>query len=181
MRALRFLIAAAVATFLWIAGTPFYNSVLAVASQPLLWVDGRVRGAEVRGFGDRIHARGGETRPEVPRVIIPAGELTYNIILFAGLFATNRDPFRNRGWRRLLIALAILFATHVLAVAVSLESTYATKLGAWSESNYSDGLQDFWSAAEYAYRLAGMFGIAFACWWLSVPAEVRRDRERSTT
>ncbi|HVS30969.1 MAG TPA: hypothetical protein VMS98_05895 [Thermoanaerobaculia bacterium] len=179
MRALKFVVAAALTTFLWILASPPYNSVLAAASQPLLWLDGRLRGVEVRGMGDRIHARGGHSRPEIPRVIIPAVELTYNIVLFAGLFATNRDPLRNRGWRRLLIALAVLFATHILAVAVSIESAYATKLGAWSVRNYSERLQDFWAAVEYVYRLAGMFGISFACWWLSVPAEARTDRERS--
>lgn len=179
--ALKFVVAAAVTTFLWIVATPAYNSVLAGGAQPLLWMDSRVRGADVEGMAERIHARGGARRPELPRVIIQADQLTYNVILFAGLYATNRNLFRNRAWRRLLIALAVLFATHILAVAVSLESTYATKLGEWSETNYGDNWQDFWTAAEYAYRLAGMFGIAFACWWLTVPAEVRRDRERSTT
>jgi hypothetical protein len=179
--ALRFAAGAALTTFLWIAAIPSYNSVLATAAEPLLWLDARVSGADVEEMGERIHARGGDRRPELPRVIIQADQLTYNVILFAGLYATNRNLFRHRAWRRLLIALAVLFATHILAVAVSLESTYATKLGDWSEKNYSDRWQDFWTAAEFAYRLAGMFGIAFACWWLTVPAEVRRDRERSTT
>jgi hypothetical protein len=75
--------------------------------------------------------------------------------------------FRDRNFRRLLIALLILFATHVLAVAVAVESTYSTRIPEWSDQNYSGALQDFWSAAEYAYRLAGMFAIAFACWWLA--------------
>ena len=177
--ALRFVLAAVITTLVWIAISPLYNSLLAMSSQPLLRIDPRLRGVEAGGADNRIFARGGTSRPDLPRVLIPAGELTYNVILFAGLFASTAGALRGGGWRRLGIAIAILIVTHLLAVVITIESTYATKLGAWSDRHYSGALQDFWGAAEYAYRLAGMFGIAFALWWVSVPAEVQRDRARS--
>lgn len=167
--ALRFIAGAIVAIAVYVLLTPAYNVVLAVAAQPLVRIDSHLRHLELRAEERRIEGRGDEVRPDMPRAVIPADQLTYNIVLFAGLFATNRNVFRDRALRRLLIALLVLFATHVLAVVLSVESTYAAHIGEWSERNYSDGLQDFWSAAEYSYRLAGMFGIAFACWWLSEP------------
>lgn len=177
--ALKFIVAAAMATGLWLLLTPAYNNVIAIAAQPLVRIDPRLRYVEVRGADERIQGRGNDEHPEMPRVLIPAGELTYNFVLFAGLFATSPNLFRDRNFRRLLIAVLILFATHVLAVAAALESTYATRIAGWSDLHYSPALQDFWSATEYGYRLAGMFGIAFGCWWLSAPSTDQKSRERS--
>ena len=177
--ALRFVAGAAAGSLVWLLLTPAYNSVLAFAAQPLLRIDPRLRGVEVRGLEDRVQARGGEERLGLPRVVIPAGQLTYNLVLFAGLFATERGLFRGRAFRRFLAALLALMATHVLAFVVSIEATFATRLGTWSDTNYSALLQDFWNSAEYAYRLAGMFAIAFGLWWVTDPSAFRRSRERS--
>ena len=167
LSALKFVVAGTIATVLWLMLTPAYNKVIAIAAQPLLRIDPRLRHVEVRGADELIQGRGDDQRPDLPRVLIPANQLTYNFVLFAGLFATNANVLRDRNFKRLLIAILILFATHILAVSVAVESTYATKVVEWSDRNYSPVLQDFWSAAEYSYRLAGMFAIAFGCWWVS--------------
>ena len=99
--------------------------------------------------------------------LVPIAVAAVAIVLLLGLFATNRAAFRDRGLVRLLLAIAVLFATHVLALAASLEVTYATRTGPWGTSHYSPLAQDFWTALEYGYRLFGMFGIAFACWWMT--------------
>ena len=175
LRALRFILAATIAAVLWSFAAPAYNAALAFCAEPLLRIDPRLRSVDVHAVESRILARGDVHKPDLPLVIIPANELTYNLVLFAGLFCSERKPLRDGGWRRLALALGVLVLTHVLAIAVSIEATYATRLGEWSEKNYSSAQQDFWSATEYAYRLAGMFGIAFACWWVSGPAAVRTD------
>ncbi len=165
--ALKFIAGAAVGVFLWSWCGPLYNELLARAAEPIMRLDARLRNGEIAGAGPMINARGSEAQPDLPRIIIPADQLTYNVILLLGLFATNPSAFRNRGILRLAAVLAVLFLTHVLAVVVTVESTYATKLGPWSEAHYGALEQDFWAAAEYAYRLAGMFGVAFACWWVT--------------
>lgn len=159
--ALRFAAGAAIAVALWVWTVPAYNAILAVGAEPLMRIDARLRKGEVLAAGRHVNARGSDAQPDLPRVIVPADQLTYNFILMAGLFAM--EP---KSVRRLPLALAILFATHVLALVVSIESTYATKLGPWSESHYGPLEQDIWTATEYAYRLAGMFGIAFGLWWV---------------
>ena len=164
---LKFLAGAALGIFFWTWGGSLYNDALALLAEPLMRIDARLRNGEMNGAGSSIIARGSESQPDLPRVIIPADQLTYNLILLLGLLATNPRPFRERGLKLLGLALLLLFVSHVLAVVVSVESTYATKLGPWSESHYGPLAQDFWSATEYAYRLAGMFGIAFGCWWMT--------------
>lgn len=176
--ALRFAAGAIAGGLLWYYAAAAYYVAVAAAAEPLLNIDSRLRHAEIRVVGSRADARGDEHEPSLPRVIIPIDQLTYNTVLFIALFATNRDAFRRRALRRFAVALLILFATHAIATVVSIEATYASRLPQWSDAHYSDLAQDFWTAAEYAYRLAGMFAIAFGCWWmtLSVPSADRTDR-----
>lgn len=164
---LKFVAGAAAGIVLWIYLTPAYNALLARASEPLLHLDRRLRNTEVLASDRRITARGDVEQPDLPPILIPADQLTYNIILLLGLFATNRAPLRDRGASRLAIAAAVLVVSHILATAVAIEATYATRTGEWGSRNYSAPEQDVWSALEYGYRLAGMFGIAFGCWWMT--------------
>jgi hypothetical protein len=166
-KALRFTAGAALGVVLWLFATAGYNAILATFAEPLLRLDPRLRGAEVLSNGQRVTARGGDADPTVPGVVIPADQLTYNVVLLLGLFATIDGGFRDRWFLRLGMALAILFATHVLAVVISLELTFATRTGAWGAARYSPLAQDFWTAVEYGYRLFGMFGIAFGLWIFS--------------
>jgi hypothetical protein len=165
--ALKFAAGAALGIVLWIYATPSYNRVLAACAGPVMRIDSRLRNAELVPNGRRVVGRGNSAGPGVPAVLIPADQLTYNVVLLLGLFATDRAVFRDRSLRRFLLALAIVFISHVLALVVSLELTYATRTGDWGTSRYSPLAQDFWSAVEYGYRLFGMFAIAFACWWLT--------------
>lgn len=165
-RALRFAAGAAIGIALWVFASAGYNAILATFAEPLLRVDSRLRGVEVLSSGQRILGRG-DADPTVPGVVIPADQLTYNIVLLLGLFATNESALRDRGFPRLLIAMMVLFATHILAVVISLELTYATRTGGWGAVRYSPLAQDFWTALEYGYRLFGMFAIAFGLWWVT--------------
>lgn len=176
---LSFIAGAAVATLLWIVLTPQYNALLATTASSIVRLDPRFRDLDVVTSGRRILARGGESRSDVPGIVIAADQLTYNIILLCGLFATNRAPLRDRGALRFAVALLVLFATHVLAIAIAIEATYATKTGAWGAAAYGDVARNLWSAIEYGYRLFGMFAIAFGLWWttrVSGASEVRRSR-----
>lgn len=181
--ALRFALGATVAIVLWLYVTPAYNAVLAGVAGPVVRADPRLRHAELIASGRRIIARGGSAQPHLPGVVIPADQLTYNVVLFLGLFATNAAPLKDRGFLRLVLALTALFVTHVLALAVAIEATYATATAAWGNRAYAALEQDWWRALEYGYRLAGMFGISFGAWWMTrvtVPSAGRRGRARST-
>jgi hypothetical protein len=177
---LRFAAGAIVGTLLWSWCGDAYHAVLARFAEPVVNIDSRLRHAEVRGAGSKVNARGDEEEPSLPRVIIPADQLTYNVILFLALFAMNRGLFRKQSLQRFAIAMAVLFAVHVLALAVSIEATYASRVTGWSNDRYGPLEQDFWTAAEYAYRLAGMAAVAFGCWWMTVTgaSEVRKGREQ---
>lgn len=154
VRALRFLAGGAAGLLLWIYATPAYDAALSAAASVLLRADSRLRPVTAVANGRVVNVR--SARPAV----IPADQLTYNVILLAALFAMRRPS-----WRAVAISAAVLVVTHVLALVVAIESTYATRMGEWSASHYGLLEQHLWLDTEFFYRLAGMFAIAFACWW----------------
>ena len=160
--AAKFILGSVLGGLLWFYATPAYEEFLCRAVTPLLHADYRLPGTIAERDDRKVLVRS-VTNLSFPNIQIPADELTYNVILFAGLLAMRRGSMPRT-------ALAVLgfVATHVIALLLSIEATYSGRMGAWSNRHYGGHEQDFWTAAEYLYRLAGMFAIAFAAWWLSV-------------
>ena len=162
-RVLRFVVALFVAALVWYNLTPLYDGLIAGAAAPLLKIDPRFRGAHLAAVDRIVKVTGG-----VPAADIPADQLTYNVILLVALFASNRRPLRDRNVVAFLVSTLIVVVLHVIAVLLSVESTYAVRMGAWSEAHYGAAGYYFWLYAEIFYRLVGMFGVVFACWWASM-------------
>ena len=162
-RVLRFVVALIVAALLWYNLTPLYDAFIAAAATPLVKIDPRLRGAHLAAADRIIKVTG-----SVPAANIPADQLTYNVILLVALFASNRKPLRDRNVVALLLSVLIVVVLHEIAVLLSVESTYAVQMGAWSNEHYGAAGYYFWMYSEIFYRLVGMFGAVFACWWLTI-------------
>jgi len=161
LRALRLLAGAAAGFLFWWYGALFYNGALSFAAERVLQLDSRLCNAHLVAVDRNV-----EVAPHLcpaPTATIPADQLTYNIILFAALFA-----MRFRGFGSFFTCLFVLVASHVLTLALSVESTYAARQGAWSQDHYSTLAQQLWVGAEFWWRLAGMFALVFAMWWLTL-------------
>ena len=158
-----FVLAFAAAAALWYNLTPLYDGAIAAAATPLLKIDPRFRAAHLTATDRIIKVTGG-----IPAADIPADQLTYNVILLVALFASNRRPLRDRNAVAFLASALIIAVLHVIAVVLSVESTYAARMGAWSDAHYGTVGYYLWLYAEIFYRLVGMFGVVFACWWASM-------------
>ena len=161
LRALRFLAGAVVGLLFWWYATLFYDGTLAFAAERILQFDQRLCNAHLVADERKV-----EVTPHLcvgPKAIIPADQLTYNLILFAALFA-----MRFRSFSSFFGCLLVLVISHVLSLALSVEATYAGHLGAWSDRHYGGLEQDFWTGLEFWWRLAGMFALVFAMWWLTL-------------
>jgi hypothetical protein len=160
IRALRF-IAGAIAGFLfWWYATPIYNDAISAAAAQILQIDKRLCGPAADSVERNVFVR-----PRlciVPTATIPADQLTYNIILLAALFAMG-----GRNVLAFLVSCVVVILTHILSLAVSIESTYANANGAWSQQHYSAFERQLWISTEFFWRLVGMFAIVFACWWIA--------------
>jgi hypothetical protein len=161
-RALKFIAGAALGIALWWLFTPQYQRALALITQPLLHIDRRLAAAVLVPQDRAIFIT---SATPLPVATIPADQLTYNIVLLLGLFASNPYPLRMRNLRALAIAAAIVFAFQCLGLIISIESTYALRQGAWSEQHYGAAAGNAWLTAELVFRTVGMFGVVFACWW----------------
>jgi hypothetical protein len=175
MRALRiagFVLGMMVGVGLWVGGAEAYNRVVAVTAEPLLKIDRRFREAELVADGRAIRVAPGDTT-KLPPATLPADELTYNVIILIALFAANPQPWQGRNVRNLAIAAIPVALSHVFTLLITIESTYANRLGGWSEEHYGAAAMNLWLMAELFMRVVGMFGVAFACWWVSRPTASR--------
>jgi hypothetical protein len=152
VRALSFAAGAAIALIVWWYATPAYDGLLCralhyagVSAQP---VD---RFVEV-------------TRLNASRARVAADQLTYNVILFGGLLAAIPPKRIERG----LLAFLALVVTHIAALYVSIQATWATEMS-------------FWKSVEFIYRIGGMFAIAFVCWYATTPSDRARESQRGTS
>ncbi|MFZ2492072.1 MAG: hypothetical protein WA208_11355 [Thermoanaerobaculia bacterium] len=107
--------------------------------------------------------------PAPGRLAIESTDLTFNVILLVTLFAATRRPLSNRNLFGLLGASCLLLFVHVFAVVSFVKAHYALNFGSWSEANYGVIARSFWGAAPYFYSVAGVYGFAFALWWLFRP------------
>ena len=163
---LRFLLGAAAGGALWWYGTPLYTRLMAFAARVFLIVDNRFNGVQLSPHGGEIDVSG----PALPLLHVRVDTLTINVVLLCGLFATLRPAWR------FLAALAVLGVTHVLATAADIFTVYAIRLGVWSSDHFTPLEQDLWTAVSYIYWLAGMYAIAFVCWYVALEAQKRQRR-----
>lgn len=198
LRLLRFAVALVAGLLLWQVVAVRYNRVVAWMAAPLLRIDSRFADADLDPRGDLIAVR--SDRGVFPLALIPATQLTYNAILLLALFASNARPLRGRNIAGFLVSLLIVMALHPVSALISIESTYALRLGEWSRAHYGDFAANVWMLLELFWRLVGMFAVPFACWWLAstegtsarlsspspsheagvAPRAVPRKRDRST-
>jgi hypothetical protein len=165
-RVLRFIAALIAAAIVWYYLTPLYDRFLAAAASPLIRIDRRFRDTHAVAADRIISVRAKDKRSDLPPADIPADQLTYNVILLAALFASNRKPVSDRNVVALLTSTAIVVVLHTVAVLLSVESTYAVRMNEWSVAHYGTVARTFWLYAEIFYRLVGMFGVVFVCWWV---------------
>ena len=132
LRALRFIGGATVGIAIWWYATPAYDGLLSAALHLV--------GVAAEPVGRTVTV----TRIGTLPIHVPADQLTYNFILFAGLLAAMPP----RVWRGIVAFLALCVA-HAIALYTTIEATYALQAGAYSEAHYSPLAQDFWKSAEF--------------------------------
>ena len=153
----------------WALSTP-YARLLASLSESLIRAVERPPVTHVIADGTELTIDRDDFPRASPRPGLLLMDLTANIILLTTLFAVARRPLNDRNVRGLLLASLSLVVVHVAAVVVNVQSIYALRLGPWSERNYGPVARNFWGAGAHFYSIVGVFGSAFALWWLFRPS-----------
>lgn len=164
-RALKFSAGLAAGIALLYLLAPSWISAMARMAEPLVRIDPRLRHSIVWVEGSDVFVRSTTGTP--PPITFPATQLIFNIPLLIALFASNRRPLQRAYLRAFAIATAIVLLTHPLSLVVGVESTYAARMGEWSERNYGTIATNVWLYLEMFWRLIGMFALPFGLWWLA--------------
>lgn len=153
----------------WALSTP-YARLLANLSEPLIRLAERPPVTHLIAEGTELTIDRDDFPRASPRPGLLLMDLTANIILLTTLFSVTRKPLSDRNVRGLLLACLALIVVHITAVIVNVQSIYALRLGAWSERHYGPVARNIWGAGAHFYSLVGVFGAAFALWWLFRPS-----------
>jgi len=163
--ALRALSGFALGLVLWRAATPAYDRVLAGFAEPVIRLFERPPATRLYAEGSRVVVDRADFPSSSDRPALPVDDLTFDVILLLTLAATTRGLFRDRAVKGLALSCGILFALHVAALVLAVESFYATQLGAWSTATYGALARNVWATASHFWRLAGCFAAPFVLWW----------------
>ncbi len=98
--------------------------------------------------------------------------ITANLALLLALWSATPGATSGKLARRGLACAAILFASHVLHVILTVEATWATSLGAWSEWYYPRWQREIFATGRYFFDIVLKYALPFALWgfFLAVPA-----------
>jgi len=162
----------------WGLSTP-YARLLASVTEPLIRVAERPAVTRLIADGADLTIDRTDFPRSSPRPGLTLMDLTANVILLATLFAVNRRPLSDKNILGFLLANLCLVLVHIAAVVTNVQSIYALRLGPWSQRNYGPIARNFWGAGAHFYSLIGVFGAAFALWWLFRPAQDGESEERA--
>ncbi len=164
------------AVVIWSTLSPLYDQLVVWGAQETMQAFENPRVTHLEASGTDVTVNRSDFDPKSPRPGLPVIDLTFNWVLLAALFAINARPFSDRNMLRFALASAIMTVTHMLALALEVQSIYVLRLGMWSRVHYGEFARNFWGAANHAYRFVLMFAIAFALWWVLRPAEAGPTR-----
>ena len=156
---------------LWWALSAPYARLLASVSETLMRLAERPPVTRLAADGTELVIDRDDFPRASPRPALLLMDLTANIIVLTTLFAVARRPLSDRNIVGLLLASLSLVVVHLAAVIVNVQSIYALRLGAWSERNYGPVARNLWGAGAHFYSVVGVFGAAFALWWLFRPTQ----------
>lgn len=174
----------------WIFLTPAYDHAVAAGAEKVMRTFERPKVTHLRPAGDNfVTVDRADFDPRSKRPGIPVRDLTFNIALLTALFAASKRPFSDRNIGGFLIALVLLYATHIFGTIAEVMAIYVAKLGMWSTVHYNDLDRNVWGVLNHFYRLVLMYAFAFALWWIfrdpatavaapSAPAQKKRKKKR---
>lgn len=111
-------------------------------------------------------------------------QIHFNAVPFLALVFALPGAMGGGRWRRVLVAFGILVASHILALVVNVKVFYASGLGEWSQTNYSDGARAFYGALRYFFDIPLTFTLPLLLWavalWERVAALVGMGPESTS-
>jgi hypothetical protein len=165
-------LALAGAVVLWALAQPIYARALCATAQFLARVaEVPPASAVVLQGGDALLGRT-DMRADSGWLKVPLVQIHFNLVPFLALALALPRPLAGEGWRRLPLALAILAASHVLALLFQLKFLEAFSMGPWSQANYSDLARNVYGTLRYFFDIPVTFALPLLLWIGTYPRQV---------
>jgi hypothetical protein len=162
----------AAAVLLWAVVKPVYAPALCATTQTLARLfEVPPASAVVLQGNDALLGRT-DLRADSGWLKVPLAQIHFNLVPFLALVLALPHPLAGRGWRRLLAALAVLAAAHVLSLFFQLRFMEAFSMGPWSRASYSDVARNIYAALRYFFDIPVTFALPFVLWVGSYPDKV---------
>ena len=160
------------AVIVWAVARPVYAPALCAATQALgrLFEFPPASVVILRG-GDALLGRN-DMRSDSGWLKFPLTPIHFNLVPFLALALALPRPLARGGWKRLLLALAILAVAHVLTLLWQLKCMEAFSMGPWSRATYSDLARNVFGGLRYFFDIPVTFALPLLLWVGSYPREV---------
>jgi hypothetical protein len=107
------------------------------------------------------------TRSDIPA--FSAAPITANLVLLVALVLATPRELRGRAFfARVALAFAALLLTQVLHLSFTVQTLYATKLGAWSVVSWPRWQREVVATGRYFFDIIGKFAVPFVFWALTL-------------
>ena len=107
------------------------------------------------------------TRSDIPA--FSAAPITANLVLLLALLLATPPALRGSAFpARAAAALAALLLTQVLHLSFTVQTLYATQLGAWSAVSWPRWQREVVATGGYFFDIIGKFAIPFVLWAITL-------------
>jgi hypothetical protein len=152
------------AVVLWALAKPAYGHFLAAVTQALARATEKPRAAVVKVDGNYAMIGRTDFRAGSGWLKTSLVQVHYNLVPFLTLVLALPGSLAGRGWRRLVLALAVMVLAHVLGLLWQLKCFYAFDMGPWSEANYSVFARNVYGSLRYFWDLPVTFTLPLLLW-----------------
>ena len=160
------------AVFLWALAKPVYAPALCGTAQFVARLfEVPPASAVILQGGDALLGRT-DMRADSGWLKFPLTQIHFNLVPFLALVLALPRPLSSGAWRRLLLAVAILASSHVLALLWQLKYLEAFSMGPWSRANYSDVARNVYGTLRYFFDIPVTFALPLLLWVGSYPKQV---------
>ena len=116
------------------------------------------------------------SRSEVPA--FPAAPITANLVLLLTLLAATPPALRASSFpARAAAALGALLVTQVLHMSFTVQTLYATQLGAWSAVSWPRWQREVVATGRYFFDIIGKYAVPFVFW--AITLRLLEDEEKT--
>jgi len=107
------------------------------------------------------------TRSDIPA--FSAAPITANLVLLLALLLATPPALRGSAFpARAAVALAALLLTQVLHMSFTVQTLYATKLGAWSAASWPRWQREVVATGRYFFDIIGKYATPFVFWAITL-------------